>query len=123
MSKRKLKFLVVYGYVDGWNDPRLCTLDGLRRRGFSGTVVNRFCQEIGVTRAAMTAKMSLLENIARRELDALAPRRFAVLRPLRIELTGLSKGGKSFEMANHPKDESLGARKLTLSSSIYIDQV
>ena len=122
MSKRKLKFLVVYGYVDGWNDPRLCTLDGLRRRGFSGSVVNAFCQEIGVTKASMTAKNALLEQIARKELDNVAPRRFAVLKPLKVVLEGMPKGGKKFEMSNHPKDESYGNRPLVLGATIYIDR-
>ena len=121
MSKRKLKFLVVYNYVGGWDDPRLCTLNGLRRRGYSGSVVNRFCQEIGVTRAAMTAKNELLEQIARQELDTTAPRRFGVLKPLKVILKGLPKGGKTFEMANHPKDASYGVRSLTLSQAIYIE--
>ena len=122
MSKRKLKFLVVYGYVDGWDDPRLCTLNGLRRRGFSGGVVNRFCQEIGVTRAAMTAKTALLEQIARSELDVIAHRRFAVLKPLKVELvSGMPEGGKAFEMPNHPKEESYGKRPMHLGNSIYID--
>ena len=121
MSKRKLKFLVVYNYVSGWDDPRLCTLNGLRRRGYSGAVVNKFCEAIGVTRAAMVAKTALLEQIARQELDAAAHRRFAVLKPLRVELVGLPPGGKAFEMANHPKDEAYGKRPLTLGASIYIE--
>ena len=84
MSKRKLKFLVNGGYMSGWDDPRMQTLDGLRRRGYSAAVVNRFCEEIGVTRSKMTAKIELLEALSRQELDATAPRRFAVLRPLQV---------------------------------------
>ena len=122
MSKRKLKFLVVYGYVDGWDDPRLCTLNGLRRRGFSGSVVNSFCEAIGVTRAAMTAKNALLEQLARQELEGVAPRRFAVLKPLRVELEGLPPGGKKFDMRNHPTNESFGTRPLHLTSTIYIER-
>ena len=122
MSKRKLKVLVNYNYVDGWDDPRLCTLNGLRRRGYSGSVVNRFCHDIGVTRAAMTARNEMLEQIARKELNDLAPRRFAVLKPLKVVLSGMPKGGKSFEMANHPADESFGKRPLTLTSTIYIER-
>ena len=65
MSKRKLKYLVVNGYVSGWNDPRMMTLDGLKRRGYSAAVINRFCEEIGVTKSKMTAKVELIESIAR----------------------------------------------------------
>ena len=122
MSKRKLKFLVNYNYVDGWDDPRLCTLNGFRRRGYSGSVVNKFCQEIGVTRAAMTARNEVFEQIARKELNDLAPRRFAVLKPLKVVLAGLPSGGKAFEMANHPTDESFGKRPLKLTSTIYIER-
>ena len=121
MSKRKLKFLVIYGYVGGWDDPRLCTLNGLRRRGYTGAVVNRFCEAIGVTRAAMTAKNELLEQLARQELEA-APRRFAVLKPLKVLLSGVPAGGKAFETKNHPSNEAMGARQLRLSDVIYIER-
>ena len=120
MSKRKLKHLVLHGHVDGWDDPRLVTLDGLRRRGFSATVVNKFCEVIGVTRSKMTARIQLLEQIARQELDACAPRRFVVLRPLKVELTGMPEGGKRIEAANHPK-EDMGSRSLVLRHTIYIE--
>jgi len=122
MSKRKLKFLVVYNYVNGWDDPRLCTLNGLRRRGYSGAVVNKFCEAIGVTRAAMTAKNELLEQLARQNLEERAARRFVVLKPLRVELSGMPKGGKPFETKNHPSIESMGSRKLSLGSTIYIER-
>ena len=121
MSKRKLKFLVIHGHVSGWDDPRLCTLNGLRRRGYSGATVNRFCEAIGVTRAAMTAKNELLEQLARQDLDTRASRRFAVLKPLKVILEGLPEGGKSFEMKNHPSNDSFGTRQLTLTSTIYIE--
>jgi len=120
MSKRKLKHLVLHKHVDGWDDPRLVTLDGLRRRGFSATVVNKFCEVIGVTRSKMTARIQLLEQIARQELDACAPRRFVVLRPLKVELTGMPEGGKRIEAANHPK-EDMGSRSLVLRHTIYIE--
>jgi len=122
MSKRKLKFLVNGGYVSGWDDPRLVTLDGLRRRGFSATTVNRFCEAIGVTRNRMTAAWQRLEQIARQELDASAPRRFAVLRPLKVTLTDWPEMSKTFTMLNHPKDEALGSRTLTITSPIFIEQ-
>lgn len=143
MSKRKLKFLVEGGYVSGWNDPRMMTLEGLKRRGYSAAVINKFCEEIGVTKAKMTARIELLESIARQvcsptfaptstipydartvaqELDATAPRRFAVLAPLKVTLQGLPQGGKKFKMANHPKDEALGSREMVLTSPIYIER-
>ena len=122
MSKRKLKYLVNHGHVSGWDDPRLVTLDGLRRRGFSAGAINRFCEAVGVTRAKMTARWQLLEQIARHELDAAAPRRFAVLRPLEVRLTGVPPEGKDFSMANHPKDASLGSRTLRLTDRIYIER-
>jgi len=120
MSKRKLKHLVLHRHVEGWDDPRLVSLDGLRRRGFSAAVVNKFCEVIGVTRSKMTARIQLLEQIARQELDATAPRRFVVLRPLKVVLTGVPEGGKAIEAANHPKQE-LGCRTLVLRSTIYIE--
>ena len=122
MSKRKLKYLVTHGRVSGWDDPRLPTLDGLRRRGFSGRALNRFCEEVGVTRAAMTARLGLLEAVARKEMDAGAPRRFVVLRPLKVVLDGLPDGGITFTASNHPKDESAGKRTLKLTSPIYIER-
>ena len=122
MSKRKLKYLVTHGRVSGWDDPRLPTLDGLRRRGFSGRALNRFCEEVGVTRTAMTARLGLLEAVARKEMDAGAPRRFVVLRPLKVVLDGLPDGGITFTASNHPKDESAGKRTLKLTSPIYIER-
>jgi len=122
MSKRKLKFLVEGGYVGGWDDPRLCTLNGFRRRGYTGSAMNQFCTDIGVTKAAMTAKNEKLEQIIRQELESTAPRRFAVLKPLRVELRGLPGGSKAFDMPNHPKDESFGSRPLVLTETIYIEQ-
>jgi len=122
MSKRKLKYLVNGGYVFGWNDPRMMTLEGLKRRGYSANVINKFCEEIGVTKSKMTAKIELLEAIARAELDSTAPRRFAVLQPLKVTLEGMPADGKTFTMANHPKEDSLGSRQMALSSPIYIER-
>jgi len=122
MSKRKLKFLVEGGFVCGWDDPRLPTIEGLRRRGFSAAMLNRFCDEVGVTKAAMTARWQVVEHVARTALDASAPRRFAVLRPLKVELRGLAAGGKPFESPNHPRNAEMGARRLVLPETIYIDR-
>ena len=96
------------------------SLDGLRRRGFSAAVINKFCEVIGVTRSKMTARIELLEQIARQELDASAPRRFVVLRPLKVMLTGMPEGGKAIEAANHPK-EDMGSRSLVLRHTVYIE--
>jgi len=122
MSKRKLKYLVTGGYVSGWNDPRMMTLDGLRRRGYSASVVNAFCEAVGVTRSKMSARIELLESIARQELDATAPRRFAVLEPIEVTLDGLPTEGKSFMMGNHPKDAAFGSRQMSITSPIYIER-
>ncbi|EOD05227.1 hypothetical protein EMIHUDRAFT_414809 [Emiliania huxleyi CCMP1516] len=118
MSKRKLKFLVEGGFVCGWDDPRLPTIEGLRRRGFSAAMLNRFCDEdgVGVTKAAMTARWQVVEHVARTALDASAPRRSAV------ELRGLAAGGKPFESPNHPRNAEMGARRLVLPETIYIDR-
>ncbi len=122
MSKRNLKLLVEQRHVSGWDDPRMVTLDGMRRRGLTASIVNRFCEAIGVTKSKMVARVELLEHIARQEFDATAHRRFAVLRPIRVVLAdGFPAGGKEFEMSNHPKDEAAGKRKLRLGETIYID--
>ncbi len=122
MSKRKLKKLVVDGHVDGWDDPRLMTLDGMRRRGFSPATINLFCQEVGVARRAMTAKLAKLEHIARQEMDASSPRRFAVLEPLLVRLSGLPPGGLTAELANLPRDPSKGTRQMAIISDVYIER-
>ena len=122
MSKRKLKLLVVGNHVDGWDDPRLVTLEGFRRRGISAAVINRFCEKVGVTRAKMTAPIQLLEQIARDELDRTTPRRLVVLKPLKVVLKGMPAEGKTVHVANHPKEEGMGTRPLTLRGECYIER-
>mmetsp|Transcript_12012 Transcript_12012/g.28038 ORF Transcript_12012/g.28038 Transcript_12012/m.28038 type:complete len:639 (-) Transcript_12012:27-1943(-) len=122
LSKRKLNQLVTHNIVNGWDDPRLLTLDGLRRRGYTASAVNSFCESIGVTRSGtITTQMPALENCIRVELDVTAPRRFAVVKPLKVELKGF-KGEAVCELPNHPKNADMGSRKVVMGSSIYIER-
>ena len=127
LSKRRLNALVTQKHVNGWDDPRLLTLDGLRRRGYTPTAINAFCEQIGVTRSGtVTTQMHVLENCIRREMDETALRAFAVLRPLKVTITNFNEvsGGQDVievSVANHPKDTSKGQRSLALASVIYID--
>jgi len=128
LSKRKLNKLVTDKYVNGWDDPRLLTLAGLRRRGFSADMINKFCEQIGVTRSdGVVTHYEVLEGVARTALDASAVRRMAVLRPLRVVIANLAEapgaGPRGVEVVakNHPKDEAQGTRTLTLTPTIYID--
>ena len=123
MSKRKLTQLVEEGLVEGWNDPRMPTIAGLRRRGFTPESIRTFCHRIGVTKSDNRVEMGVLESAIREDLDAVAPRRMAVLRPLKVIIENYPDGQvEELEAANHPKDESMGRRKVTLSREIYIDR-
>jgi len=125
MSKRKLNLLVIKGYVNGWDDPRLLTLDGLRRRGYTPDALNSFCTKIGVTRAANTSRMQLLESCIREELDDTVERRFGVLYPLKVTITGLSAADarkREFRMMNHPKKPEMGAHMMPFDNVVYIER-
>ena len=123
LSKRKLTQLVEEGHVEGWDDPRMPTLAGLRRRGFTPASVRTFCDRIGVTKADNLVEMSLLENGVREDLDSSAPRAMAVLHPLKVVITNYPEGeSEILQASNHPKDESMGTRGLTFTREIYIDQ-
>jgi glutaminyl-tRNA synthetase len=123
MSKRKLTQLVQEGCVSGWDDPRMPTIAGLRRRGYTPQSIRRFCEAIGVTKSEGTVEMGVLENSIRGDLDAAAPRRMAVLDPLRVTITNFPKdGAEVLRASNHPKDESLGTRELQLTREVYIDR-
>lgn len=122
-SKRQLIKLVEDGYVDGWDDPRLTTLDGLRRRGYTPASIRNYCAEIGVTKKDSTIEMTVLENAIRHDLEATAKRAFGVLNPLKIVLSNYPEGQVEWITArNHPKDESMGTRELPFSGEIYIDR-
>ncbi|MFT5655828.1 MAG: glutaminyl-tRNA synthetase, partial [Arenicella sp.] len=122
-SKRKLIQLVSEGHVNGWDDPRLTSLDGLRRRGYTPTSIRKFCAEIGVTKKDSVIEMSVLENAIRTDLEANAKRVFGVLDPLKVVITNYPDDqNESFIVKNHPKDESMGTRELPFSSEVYIER-
>ncbi|MBK1706127.1 glutamine--tRNA ligase/YqeY domain fusion protein [Halochromatium glycolicum] len=123
MSKRLLTQLVTEGIVSGWDDPRMPTIAGLRRRGFTPGAVRGFCERIGVTKADNLVEMGILESAIRDELDASAPRAMAVLDPLRVVLTNLPADAPAAVTAkNHPKDDSMGTRAVPLSEELWIDR-
>ncbi|MEJ2692512.1 MAG: glutamine--tRNA ligase/YqeY domain fusion protein [Candidatus Thiodiazotropha sp.] len=123
MSKRKLTQLVEEGFVEGWDDPRMPTIAGLRRRGYTPSSIRDFCGRIGITKSDNLVEMGVLENCIREDLDAHAPRRMAVLHPLKLVIENYPEEGEEMLTApNHPKDESMGERRLPFCREIYIDQ-
>lgn len=123
LSKRKLTQLVDEGHVTGWNDPRMPTIAGMRRRGYPAAAIRDFCTRVGITKSEGTVEMSLLENCIREDLDAHAPRRMAVLNPLKVVIENFPEGLiEDLQGPSHPKDESMGHRQLKLTREIYIDR-
>ena len=123
MSKRLLAQLVDNGDVDGWDDPRMPTISGLRRRGFTAASIRHFIGLVGITRKVNVIEMGLLENCARADLEAVAPRAMAVLAPLKLVIENYPEGeSEQIEVPNHPADPSHGTRTLTLSRQLYIEQ-
>ena len=123
MSKRRLLELVNEGHVFGWDDPRMPTLSGMRRRGFPAAAIRTFCERIGVGKSDSVIDMSVLEDCVREELDAVAPRAMAVLRPLKVVLTNYPAGqSEQFTVPNHPKEPALGTRTLPFGRELYIEQ-
>jgi len=123
VSKRKLTELVSEKHVNGWDDPRMPTLAGLRRRGFTPASIRDFCYRIGVTKADNSVEMGVLENCIREDLDANAARRMAVIDPLKITITNYPEDKvEVLKAANHPKDESFGERDIFLTREVYIDK-
>jgi len=121
-SKRKLKTLVENGVVDGWNDPRMPTISGLRRRGFPPAALRDFCERIGVSRSDSCVDMGVLENCVRENLDASAPRAMAVLRPVKLIIENYPADKEEFfELANHPKNPDMGSRTVGFSREIFIE--
>ena len=123
-SKRKLNLLVEKGLVDGWDDPRLTTISGLRRRGYTPASIREFCRRIGVTKQDNVVQMSALESCIREDLNANAKRAMAVLHPLKLVIDNYGQDGvdaTSFEVPNHPDRPELGTRKVSFGKELYID--
>lgn len=123
MSKRKLLQLVQQGYVTGWDDPRMPTLAGLRRRGYTPESIRDFCDRIGVAKRNSIVDIAMLEHCLREDLNKRAPRAMAVLRTLRIVITNYPEGQvEELEAVNNPEDPSMGTRKVPFSRVLYIEQ-
>lgn len=122
-SKRKLTQLVDEGFVEGWDDPRMPTIAGLKRRGYTAASIREFCHRIGITKSDNTVEMASLEDCIRTDLNDNALRRMAVLHPLKIIITNYPEGETADMFSpNHPQQEELGKRKLPFSREVYIDQ-
>ena len=122
VSKRLLTTLVSERVVDGWDDPRMPTLSGLRRRGYSPASLRDFCNRIGVTRNQQHVELSVLENCAREDLDRTAARAFAVIHPLKLVIDNYPQDQEEFfEAANHPADPSRGSRAVGFCRELYIE--
>lgn len=122
-SKRKLKQLVDEQHVSGWNDPRMPTISGLRRRGYTPAAIRNFCDMIGVTRSNGVVDMAMLEAAIREDLDSNAPRAMCVTRPLKVTITNFAEGEEEwFELPAHPKDDSLGSRRVSFGRNLLIEK-
>ncbi|MGQ4275682.1 glutamine--tRNA ligase [Pseudidiomarina sp. E22-M8] len=123
MSKRKLHLLVEEGKVSGWDDPRMPTIAGMRRRGYTPSSVREFCHRIGVTKMDNQVEMSMLEACIRDELNHGAPRALAVLDPVRLVIENYPEGEvEALQAPNHPNDDSMGTREVPFSREIYIER-
>ena len=123
MSKRKLLALVEEGLVDGWDDPRMPTLQGIRRRGYTPSALRLMVDRVGVSKQNSLLDISVLEGALRDDLDAAAPRRMAVVEPLKMVLTNLpGDHEESLAFANHPKDETFGERRIPFSRELWIER-
>jgi glutaminyl-tRNA synthetase len=123
MSKRKLLQLVDEGLVSGWSDPRMPTISGLRRRGYSPESIRNFCDRIGLAKRESTVDIALLEHCLREHLNKRAPRVMAVLRPLKVIIENYPEGQvEMLEAENNPEDQSMGTRMIPFSREIYIEQ-
>ncbi|CAI0948716.1 glutamine--tRNA ligase [Serratia quinivorans] len=122
MSKRKLNLLVTEKIVEGWDDPRMPTVSGLRRRGYTAASIREFCQRIGVTKQDNNVEMMALEACIREELNENAPRAMAVLDPVKVVIENLTSGVEMVSMPNHPSKPEMGSREVPFSRDIYIDR-
>jgi glutaminyl-tRNA synthetase len=123
LSKRKLLELVREGRVSGWDDPRMPTISGLRRRGYTPAAIRNFCDLIGVAKANSIVDMALLEDCVREDLNAFVPRFMGVLRPLRVVIENYAEGRtEELEAVNNPEDASMGTRAVPFSRVLYIER-
>lgn len=123
LSKRRLIQLVEEQHVSGWDDPRMPTITGIRRRGYTPAAIQDFCERIGITRNDAWIEMAVLENCVRDQLNREAPRRMAVLDPIKVILTDLPESHEqTLSFANHPQDESAGRRDIGFSREIWIER-
>lgn len=123
LSKRKLLTLVEEGRVNGWDDPRMPTVSGLRRRGYTPASIRSFCKTIGITKFNSLTDVALLEHSIRQDLNDTTPRRMAVLRPLKVVITNFDEDKvEELEAANHPKDPEAGTRKVPFTREIYVER-
>ena len=122
MSKRKLRQLVEQNYVSGWDDPRMPTICGLRRRGYTPAAIRAFSEQIGVAKSDSTVEYSFLEHCLRADLDDTAERVMAVIRPVKLTITNYPEGqSETFEVENHPKHPEMGTHTVTFSRELYIE--
>ena len=122
MSKRKLRALVEDGRVSGWDDPRMPTLCGLRRRGYTPASIRNFCERIGVAKASSTVEFAFLEHCLREDLNETARRVMAVIRPVKLVITNYPEGqSETFEVENNPNRPEDGVRTITFSREIYVE--
>jgi len=123
LSKRKLKRLVEEGHVSGWDDPRMPTLRGLRRRGYTPEALRAFCEQVGVTKANSTIALVVLENALREDLNRRAPRRMAVLDPLKLIVENYPEDGEELlDAVNNPEDASAGTRPVPFARELWIER-
>jgi glutaminyl-tRNA synthetase len=123
LSKRKLRQLVEEGYVSGWDDPRMPTLKGMRRRGYTPEAIRSFCDTIGVAKTNSTIDIALLEHHLRQNLNAVAPRVFGVLRPLKVVIVNYPEDlVEEMDCVNNPEDASMGTRQVPFSRILYIER-
>ena len=122
LSKRKLRALVENGYVSGWDDPRMPTLCGLRRRGYTPASIRNFCDRVGVAKSPNTIEFAFLEHCLREDLNETAQRVMAVLKPVKLTITNYPEGqSEAFEVENNPNDPEAGTRTVTFSRNLWIE--
>ena len=123
MGKRNLKVMVEDGVVAGWDDPRMPTLSGMRRRGYTAASIRNFCESVGVSRSESVVDVSMLEHAVREDLDRNSPRVMCVLNPIKVTIKNIEQGEvEELGLLNHPKDESMGKRNVPFTRELYIDR-